>query len=377
MNGLGTDAGSQLGPEVERLGDRLLEWLTVDSSLSEVALTERLRRSEPLLDGSTIVAAVRRALERAHGLGAISRLLSLDRVNEVMINGPGPVWIDRGGQLTPSTVVMSRTEIDVLIERMLGPLGRRVDRSSPIVDARLADGSRVNIVVPPLAIDGPVITIRRFAATPVPLDRFTEASGVDLLVDMVRERRSVLVVGGTGAGKTTLLNAMGASIEPDERVVVVEDTTELQLPGRHVIRLEAREPNSEGIGEVTIRHLVKTALRMRPDRIVVGETRGPEALDLVMALNTGHDGSLATCHANDAAGGLRRLETLTMLADAELPLVAIRELVASAIDIVVHVERDRSGRRAIRSIAEVGDELVVSQDGPGYRLETLWRDGAG
>ncbi len=366
---------SMRGEGVDRLGERLLGWLTADPSLSEAALTERLRRTEPLLDGSTIASAVRRSLERAHGLGAISRLLALDGVNEVMINGPGPVWIDRGGQLSTSVVVMSRAEIEVLIERMLDPLGLRVDRSSPIVDARLADGSRVNVVVPPLAIDGPVITIRRFATTPVPLDRFADAAGAEALATLVHERRSVLVVGGTGAGKTTLLNAMGSAIDPDERVVVVEDTTELQLPGRHVIRLEAREPNSEGAGEITIRHLVKTALRMRPDRLVVGETRGPEALDLVMALNTGHAGSLATCHANDARGGLRRLETLTMLADAELPLAAIRELVTSAIDAVVHVGRDRAGRRAVRSVTAVGDELASGPDGPTYRLDPLWHDG--
>lgn len=363
---------------VERLGGRLLGWLADEPGLSGDVLAERLRRSEPLLDGSTIEAAVRRSLERAHGYGGISRLLALEGVTEVMINGPGEVWIDRGGVVTRSAVSMTRTEIDVLIERMLDPLGLRVDRSSPIVDARLPDGSRVNVVVPPLAIDGPVVTIRRFASTPIPLGRFANHSStepVEVLTAVMRERRSVLVVGGTGAGKTTLLNALGALIEPDARVVVVEDTAELRLPGRHVVRLEARDANSEGVGEVTIRDLVRTALRMRPDRIVVGETRGPEALDLVMALNTGHQGSLATCHANDPRGGLRRLETLTLLADAALPLPALRELITSAIDIVVHVGRDASGSRVIRSIAAVGDELTGGGGDPQYRLDALWTDG--
>ncbi len=353
------------------LSDRLVGWLASDPSLSRGDLIERLRLAVPLLDNSRATAAVDRALERAHGFGAIGELLRIDGVTEVMVNGPGAVWIDRRGELIETDVVLDRGEIDVLIERMLDPLGLRVDRSSPIADARLADGSRVNVVVPPLAIDGPVVTIRRFSPRPVSLEAFGPPNCVAALETLIEQRRSLLVVGGTGAGKTTLLNAIGGCLDAHERLVVVEDTSELRLPGDHVVRLEARPANSEGVGEVTIRQLVKTALRMRPDRLIIGEVRGPEALDLIMALNTGHDGSLATCHANDVEAGLRRLETLTMLGDAALPLVAVREQIANAVDAVVHVDRSADGERGITAIAAL-DRSVGFTAGAEYGLTAIW-----
>ncbi len=367
--GFGTDHSGA----VQNAAGLLLGWLGSDPSLSRGELIERLRVAEPLLDGVSTGEAVDRALERAHGFGAIAELLRTEGVTEVMINGPGPVWVDQDGTLAATDINLAREEIDVMIERMLDPLGLRVDRSSPIADARLADGSRVNVVVPPLAVDGPVVTIRRFSARPVPLEAFGPPECVAALEQIVRERRTVLVVGGTGAGKTTLLNALGAHLHRNERVVVVEDTSELRFPGDHVVRLEARPANSEGIGEVTIRQLVKTALRMRPDRLVIGEVRGAEALDLVMALNTGHDGSLATCHANGVGAGLRRLETLALLGDVGLPLVAVREQIASAVDVVVHVGRSTSGERRVTEIALVADAVVGFSGGLEFELSVLWR----
>ena len=243
---------------------------------------------------------------RVEGLGPLEPLLADPTVTEVMVNGPGPVWIERDGRLERVDVALDNATIGLLIERVVGPLGLRVDRASPLVDARLADGSRVNVVVPPLAIDGPCVTIRRFGTRRITLDEVCPPGVAALLAWAVRARCNVVVSGGTGAGKTTLLNALAAAIPAGERVVTIEDAAELRLPGDHVVRLESRPPNAEGAGAVDIRELVRNALRMRPDRIVVGEVRGPEALDMLQAMNTGHEGSLSTCHANGPADALRR-----------------------------------------------------------------------
>ncbi len=335
------------------LAERLIAWLATDGDASRADLIDRVRLSEPLLDGAEIVRAVDRALERAHGLGAIAELFNDPDVTEIMINGPGQVWIDRGGMLEPTTTRLDETEIAVLTSRVLEPLSLRVDRTSPIVDARLPDGSRVNVVAPPVAVDGMIVTIRRFRRLKLGLDAFGPASCAEVLADLVRKRSTILVVGGTGAGKTTLLNAIGTLLPPAERIVVVEDTTELQLPGDHIVRLEARAANAEGVGLVTMRELVRTALRMRPDRLVIGEVRGGEALDLLMALNTGHEGSLATCHANSPEAGLRRLEVLALLGGVDLPLEAVRQQIAEAFDVIVHVTRRADGQRLITSLATV------------------------
>jgi pilus assembly protein CpaF len=237
----------------------------------------------------------------------------------------------------------------------------RVDRSSPLVDARLRDGSRVNVVVPPLAIDGPCITIRRFGARPIPLEEVAPPGVAAFLRWAVRARGNVVVSGGTGAGKTTLLNALAGCIPAGERVVTIEDAAELRLPLEHVVRLEARPPNAEGAGEVRVRELVRNALRMRPDRIVVGEVRGSEALDMLQAMNTGHEGSLSTCHANSPADALRRIETMVVSGSGALPLAAVREQVAAAVDLVVQVARVDGGRRAVVAV----DEVVALGDQPG------------
>jgi pilus assembly protein CpaF len=270
-----------------------------------------------------------------------------------MVTGPGRVWIERAGALERTDVSLTAPEIDHIIEKIVGPLGLRVDRSSPAVDARLPDGSRVHAIVPPLAIDGPYLTIRRFRARVVELDEFcASAAVVGFVRGIVRERRNVIVCGGTGSGKTTLLNALAGAI-PSGRIVTVEDAAELRLQQDHVVRLEARPANAEGVGRVSIRDLVRNALRMRPDRIIVGECRGAEALDMLTAMNTGHEGSMSTCHANSPTDALRRLETMVLLAGEGLPLDAVRDQLHAAIDVVIEVGRGRDGRRRITSVVEV------------------------
>jgi pilus assembly protein CpaF len=286
-------------------------------------------------------------------LGALAALLADDDVSDIMVNATGGVWVERGGVLEPVELVLSEQAMALLIERMVGPIGRRVDRAAPFADGRLADGSRFHVVVPPAAVDGPHVTIRRFRARRVTLDELAEPPVARLLRRIVGERCNVLVSGATGAGKTTLLNALVAHAAPSERIVTIEDAAELQLAARHVVRLEARPGNAEGAGEIPLRSLVRNALRMRPDRLVVGEVRGDETIDMLQAMNTGHDGSLSTCHANSALDALRRVETMAVAAAPSLPLRALRELIAASLDIVVHVERTTSGARRVAQVCEV------------------------
>ena len=303
---------------------------------------------------------VARIVRDSVGLGPLEVLLADPAVEEVMVNGPDRVYVERRGLLEPTDVRFeSEEDLRNAIERILAPLGRRVDELSPMVDARLADGSRVNVVIPPLAIDGPALSIRRFGANRPGPDRLVEIGTLTAeqrrtLEEAVASRRSVLVSGGTGSGKTTLLNALSSFIAPDERVVTIEDAAELRLQQPHVVRLESRPAGVEGRGEVTIRDLLRNALRMRPDRIVIGEVRGIEALDLLTALNTGHDGALSTVHANSPADALSRLETLALMAGVGLPHAAVAEQVQRGIDLVVHLQRQADGSRRVTEIAEVG-----------------------
>jgi pilus assembly protein CpaF len=319
-----------------------------------------VRAEAPLLGPGALAQAVDQVLAAVRGLGPLEPLLADPDVTEVMVNGPGRVWVERGGRLERVALDLDEPAIAHLVEKVVGPLGLRVDRASPLVDARLPDGSRVNVVVPPLALDGPCVTIRRFRVRALPLADVCPPGVAPLLAWAVRARSNVLVAGGTGAGKTTLLNSLAAEIPAGERVVTIEDAAELSLPGEHVVRLEARPPNAEGAGEVRVRELVRNALRMRPDRIVVGECRGAEALDMLQAMNTGHEGSLSTCHANGPADALRRLETMVLMGDTALPLAAVREQVASAVDLVVQVARRPDGSRGVVEVAE-----VCSGDGGG------------
>jgi pilus assembly protein CpaF len=300
-----------------------------------------------------------RVIRDSVGLGPLEILLADPLVEEVMVNGPDRVFVERAGRIEPTPVAFAdEEELRNAIERILAPLGRRVDELSPMVDARLADGSRVNVVIPPLAIDGPAISIRRFGAERPGPDRLVELGTLDpaqrdRLEQAVRARRSILVSGGTGSGKTTLLNALSSFVAPTERVVTIEDAAELRLQQPHVVRLESRPAGVEGRGEVTIRDLLRNALRMRPDRIVIGEVRGPEALDLLTALNTGHDGALSTVHANSPRDAVARLETLALMAGLGLPHEAIAEQVRRGIDLVVHLQRLPDGSRRVTEIAEV------------------------
>jgi pilus assembly protein CpaF len=305
-------------------------------------------------------ALVARILRDTVGLGPLEDLLADPLVEEVMVNGPDRVYVERGGRIEAAEVAFAdEEELRNAIERILAPLGRRIDELSPMVDARLADGSRVNVVIPPLAVDGPALSIRRFGARrPGPRELVElgtlEERELALLERAVGERRSVLVSGGTGSGKTTLLNALSAFIGEGERVVTIEDAAELRLRQRHVVRLESRPASVEGRGEVTVRDLLRNALRMRPDRIVIGEVRGAEALDLLTALNTGHDGALSTVHANSPRDALARLETLALMAGLGLPHEAIAVQVRRGIDLVVQLERRPDGTRRVVEIAEVG-----------------------
>jgi pilus assembly protein CpaF len=298
-------------------------------------------------------------LDEVLGLGPLQALLEDPAVSEIMINHPDQIFIERAGRVTLSPVMFETAgQMRQVIDRIVSTVGRRVDESSPMCDARLRDGSRVNVVLPPLAIDGPCMTIRKFSRDklrPEDLLRIGSASPemIRFLNAAVRSRLSILVSGGTSSGKTTLLNILSGFIPSDERIVTVEDSAELQLRQEHVIRLESRPPNVEGKGAIEIRDLVRNALRMRPDRIIVGECRGGEALDMLQAMNTGHEGSMSTVHANSPYDAFGRLETMVLMGGAELPSRAIQKQIASAIDIIVQAERVRGGARKIVSIAEI------------------------
>ncbi|MEX2184258.1 MAG: CpaF family protein, partial [Chloroflexota bacterium] len=305
------------------------------------------------------------------GLGPLEPLLRDESITEVMVNGPRQVYIERSGKLELTNVVFQNDDhVMRIIDRIIAPIGRRVDESSPMVDARLTDGSRVNAIIPPLSLVGPVITIRKFSASPFTTDdliRFGTATAdmFDFLKACVEARLNIFVSGGTGSGKTTTLNVLSSFIPNDERIVTIEDAAELQLRQEHVVTLESRPPNIEGKGAIPIRELVRNALRMRPDRIIVGECRSGEALDMLQAMNTGHDGSMSTGHANSPRDMLSRLETMVLMAGIDLPLRAIREQVASAVDLIVQQSRLKDGTRRIVNITEVqgmeGD-VIVMQD---------------
>lgn len=285
-------------------------------------------------------------------LGGLERWLHDPAVAEVLVNGNGDVWVERDGRLHPAGRMRTDTVL-LALERILVPIGRRLDRSHPAVDARLADGSRVCAVIPPVAVDGPSVAIRRFRTQAVPLEGFGNHEVATILRDLVTRRCNVVVSGATSAGKTTLLNALAAAVPPHERIITLEDIAELRLDHPHVVRLETREPTPDGVDGVDLAHLLRTALRLRPDRLVVGEIRGEEAVHLLQALNTGHDGSLATVHANGPLDALERLSSLVLQTAASWPWSAIQRSVVRAIDVVVHVERSTHGHRRVHQIVEV------------------------
>nr|WP_255453732.1 CpaF family protein [Paracoccus sp. S-4012] len=305
------------------------------------------------------------------GYGPLEPLLARDDIADIMVNGSDPIYIEVGGR-TIQTDIHFRDNAQLLnvCQRIVSQVGRRVDESSPMCDARLPDGSRVNVIVPPLALNGPTLTIRRFKKDKLRLDQLVQfgsitAEGAELLKIISRVRCNVLISGGTGSGKTTLLNCLTGFIDAEERIITCEDSAELQLQQPHVVRLETRPPNIEGLGEITMRHLVKNCLRMRPERIIVGEVRGPEAFDLLQAMNTGHDGSMGTLHANTPREALSRLESMITMGGFTLPTKTIREMAISSIDIIVQAARLRDGSRRITHITEViglEGEVPILQD---------------
>ena len=314
---------------------------------------------------------VRQIEDEVMGLGPLEPLLADPSVSDILVNGAHQVYVERGGKIE-STDVRFNDDAHLLniIDRIVSKVGRRIDESMPMVDARLQDGSRVNAIIPPLAIDGPVLSIRRFGRDTLTMDDLIRLGSispavVDVLKAIVLARLNVMISGGTGSGKTTLLNVMSSYIPERERIITIEDSAELQLRQPHVVRLETRQVNVEGKGQITQRDLVRNSLRMRPDRIVVGEVRGAEALDMLQAMNTGHDGSLTTVHANSSRDALSRIETMVAMSGVQFPIAALRAQIASAIDVIVHMERHEDGRRRITSVQEINgmesDTIVMSE----------------
>jgi pilus assembly protein CpaF len=317
------------------------------------------------------------------GYGPLERLISDDSITEIMVNGPSEIWIERQGRLYETTVrFVDESHLRRIINRMVAQVGRRIDESSPMVDARLPDGSRVNAIIAPLSLSGPLLTIRKFSRKRLTLEDMVNigtisGESVEFLKRCIHAELNVLISGGTGSGKTTLLNALSAAVPDTERIVTIEDAAELRLNQRHVLRLESRPPNIEGEGQIAIRDLVRNSLRMRPDRIIVGEVRGAEALDMLQAMNTGHDGSLSTVHANSPRDAIHRIETMVLMAGFELPVRAIRQQLSSALDMIVHLERLEDGSRRVTAITEVqrmeGD-VVTLQDIFEFKIESVASD---
>lgn len=371
-------------PEFARVREKVQQFLVNEiKTMNDAQEPAEIRRliepvfNQALADVNLVVSRVEREqmlemiMADILGYGPIQPLLDRDDISEVMVNGPKQVYIEQGGKLLLTDVkFVDDDHVMRIIERIVAPLGRRIDEASPMVDARLPDGSRVNAIIPPLSLVGPCLTIRKFKKDPLKVDdlirfgTFTPEFS-QFVRACVMARLNIVISGGTGSGKTTLLNVLSSFIPEDERIVTIEDAAELQLQQPHVVRLEKRPPNIEGKGEISIRDLVVNSLRMRPDRIVVGEVRGGETLDMLQAMNTGHDGSMTTVHSNSARDTLNRIETMVLMAGMELPLRAIRQQIASAVDLIIHQERMRDGSRKVVQCSEIvgmeGD-MIVMQD---------------
>jgi pilus assembly protein CpaF len=373
---------------ISDLGPRLYNESISQASLHDVVVAD-IRNRLAQERGIAIADRERLVQEIADdtlGHGPIEPLLQDDTVSEVMVNGPGDVWVERSGTLHKTTVRFSdEHHLRRIINKIVAQVGRRVDESSPLVDARLPDGSRVNAVLPPLSLTGPILTIRKFAKSrwdlaglvglgsiPLPAKEFLDAC--------IKAELNILISGGTGSGKTTLLNALSSAIPESERIITIEDAAELRLNQTHVLRLEARPKNVEGQGEIPIRELVRNSLRMRPDRIIVGEVRGAEALDMLQAMNTGHDGSLSTCHANTPRDAVARIESMVLMAGTDFPMKAIRQQISRALDLVVQIERFADGSRKVTSITEVQrmeGETVTLQDIFEYKIDKTHLEAGG
>ncbi len=377
----GADVGSHFHELKDRLHQRVIELLDLNiiGTLSQEAVTNQLSRLiEQLLQQEPVPLNQRERtqitqdiLHEVLGLGPLEPLLADQTINDILVNGHKQVFVERSGRLELTTVrFRDDAHLKKIIEKIVSRIGRRIDESSPMVDARLADGSRVNAIIPPLAIDGPSLSIRKFSKDPLQLYHLVEKRSLtpeigELMKAVVQARLNVLISGGTGSGKTTLLNVLSGFIPNDERIVTIEDAAELQLRQDHVVRLETRPANIEGKGEVAQRELVKNALRMRPDRIILGEVRGAESLDMLQAMNTGHDGSLTTVHANSCRDALTRIETLVSMAGLNLATKAMRHYVSSALDVIIQIARMSDGTRKLISLQEVvgmeGDLITLQE----------------
>ncbi|MBV9440518.1 MAG: CpaF family protein [Candidatus Eremiobacteraeota bacterium] len=346
----------------------------------ETIVTETLEANPSPFSAEELARIRQEIVDEALGYGPLEEFLAQHDITEVMVNGREQIYIERNGKIEATNKAFTdERQLRVVIERIIAPLGRRIDESVPMVDARLPDGSRVNAVIEPLALDGPMLTIRRFGTRRLDINDLIRLGAIepqmfDFLRAAVEARLNIVISGGTGSGKTTFLNALSACIPESERIVTIEDAAELRLQQSHVCRMESRPANIQGAGEVRIRELVRNALRMRPDRIIVGECRGGEALDMLQAMNTGHDGSLTTVHANSARDALARIETMVLMAGFDLPLRAIREQIAGAIDLVIQTSRMRDGSRKIIGISEIAGlegDVVTMQEIVRYRQHGL------
>jgi pilus assembly protein CpaF len=345
----------------------------IESEAGDI-IREELAKQSHALNHAERKQLVSDVLDELLGLGPLEPLLKDPTITDILVNGHNSVFVERYGVLEPSPMrFKDEKHLIRIIQKIVSAVGRRIDEAAPMVDARLADGSRVNAIVPPLALDGSVLSIRKFARTPISVARLIELGSVpapvaEVLRAIVKSRRNVLISGGTGTGKSTLLNAMSAFIDPRERIVTIEDSAELQLQQRHVVRLETRPPNIEGKGEISQRHLVKNALRMRPDRIIVGEVRAGEAFDMLQAMNTGHDGSMTTVHANNPRDSLSRIEQMIGMSGIDMPARSMRSQIASAINVVIQVSRLSDGRRKLTSLSE-----VVGMEGDVVTMQEIFR----
>ena len=385
LPGGGTVAPRNKEAEFEALKQRIHAKLVDKLDLSRVGELEGdlLRREirlvvehlcdteDTLLNRTERERLIEEVLDETLGLGPLELLLKDPSISDILINGPHNIYVERGGRLEKTTVrFRDNNHLLQIIDRMVSRVGRRVDETCPMVDARLPDGSRVNAIIPPLALDGPAVSIRRFGSRPLKLEDLLNFKAftpemVMLLEGAIKARLNVIISGGTGSGKTTLLNTLSSFIPNTERIITIEDAAELQLQQDHVVRLETRPPNIEGKGAITATDLVRNALRMRPERIIIGECRGPETLDMLQAMNTGHEGSMTTLHANSPRDAIARIETMIMMSGVELPLKAMRQQIASAVDIIIQANRLQGGKRRITHIAEVvgmENETIIMQD---------------
>ena len=360
---------------VRRQVSELKESSTAQGPDSDINFVEEaVKGLFPLATRSEVKSAAQWLSSCLFGLGSLEDLISEEAVDDICINGPGVVWIDRGGVLQATDISITSEELQLFIERIVAPLGLRADRLAPLVDARLGDGSRVHITMPPVAVDGPYVAIRCFRKRRLNVSDFCDLAMIDLVTSLVSDKKNIVVSGATGVGKTSFVAALAGWFGPNERIATIEDTAELDLFHDHVVRLETRVANSEGIGAVSMRELVRASLRLRPDRIVVGEVRGGEAFDMVQALNTGHNGCLATIHANSSLDALNRLVSLCMLADSALTVELATRLVSGAVHCVIHLIRNADGSRVVAEIMDVSEQTVMVRErqGPPVDNQEFW-----